>query len=128
MIKTDNLHILLSRPLLRRDQFFGINVITILWPVVAGVPAADYLLHDAVGVLEFTQQHATAFVGISFLAVAAKRFIFGLPDEKHSVYKQNPLELPSGWVDPIAKILSFANPTRKAQKCNNSSNNAGFAG
>lgn len=72
MIKPDDLHALLRRLPLRRDQLFGINVVTILWSVGAGVATADYALHDAIGILELTQKHAAAFAGIGFLAVAAQ--------------------------------------------------------
>lgn len=96
VIKPDDLRALLGRLPLRRDQLFGINVVTILRPVVAGVATADYVLHDAVGILELTQKHTATFVWISFLAMAAERFVLALFDDKHYCDKQNPLDLPSG--------------------------------
>src|SRR5512146_223551 len=59
------------------------DVVTVLWPVGAGVGTSHHLLHDAAAVVEASQQRAATFVRIGILAVAAQGFVIALLQGEH---------------------------------------------
>src|SRR5215468_1681256 len=87
VVKTDNIQSLLCCLSLNGDQFFGVDVVAVLGPIITRIAAPHYLLYSAIVLLKTAQQHAAALMRICLFAVMAKRVEFGLPDDQHKYLK-----------------------------------------
>src|SRR6266576_1301469 len=84
MIKAEDVLTTLAAFALNTHQFFGIDVVTVLWRVGASVSGAGDRSDDPCAVvIHAAEQHPTALMRIRLLAMVAKRVVVGLAESKH---------------------------------------------
>src|SRR5208282_6244855 len=84
VIETDDILAALAAFALNADEFPGIDVIAVVWRILARVAAACDA-RDALRALvfELPEQHAAALVGIGFFSVLTKGEVVGLRELEH---------------------------------------------
>src|SRR5579872_984882 len=84
MVESDDVFTAIAAFALDAHQFFRIDVIAVVRGIGTGVAATGGSHHDATAVvLEAPQQHAAAFVRISFFAMAAHGFVVSAIELQH---------------------------------------------
>src|SRR5580692_8144637 len=84
VIEADDVLAALAAFALNADEFFRIDAVAVVWRIFAHVAAAGYV-RDGLRtvVLKTAEQHATALVGIGFLAVLAQGDVGRLGNLEH---------------------------------------------
>src|SRR5262249_699561 len=83
MIETHNFQAALVGLPLDRQKFLGIDVVTVLRTVGAGVAATDHIFHHPIAVAEASQKRAAALEWVRLLAVPAQRLVLTVSDDQH---------------------------------------------
>jgi hypothetical protein len=84
VVKAQDIQALLPGLALDGYQLPGINIVPILWRIGASVAGTCHGGHQAlIVVFHSAQQHATTFVRVGLLAVAAELIVASLVDPQH---------------------------------------------
>src|SRR6185312_3614001 len=84
MIEADDILAALAALALNAHQLFGIDVVTVLRRIGAGVSGARHRSdYPCAVIIHAAEQHTAALVRIRLLAVMAKRVVMGLAEAKH---------------------------------------------
>jgi hypothetical protein len=75
MVEADDVFSALAGLALDFDQLFGVDVVTVVGGVGAGVAGSGYAGDYSVVVLKLAEQDSAAFVGVGFFAVLAEGFV-----------------------------------------------------
>jgi hypothetical protein len=85
MVKADDIFVARAPLALNANQFFGVDVVAIVWRIVARVAAASDVQDGFCSIVfELAEQHAAALVGIGFFPVLAQGEVSGLGKSQHS--------------------------------------------
>jgi hypothetical protein len=83
MIEAHDVASAFSALTLHLHQFLRINVITVLWGVIACISAPNRRLHDIASIFHFAEEHPTALKWIGLLSVLADFVEVGLRNQQH---------------------------------------------
>src|SRR5882724_6551987 len=86
MIKANDIFSVLASFTLDADEFLGIDLVAVVWRVIASVSGTREASYGfGTVVCKSAEQHAAAFVRIGFFAVQAERIVNAAGDSEHLV-------------------------------------------
>jgi hypothetical protein len=87
MIKAHNTESSFFGLALDPEQVPRVDVVTVFRPVNARVAAPNHFLDLSAGVREPSKKHTATLKWVGLLAVPAKLFVLGAPDDEHIVFR-----------------------------------------
>jgi hypothetical protein len=83
MVEADDVFAAFAGQALDADEFFGIDVVAVLWGIGAGVLAAGGGGDGAGIIVHLAEEDSAAFVGVGFFAVTADVIVMLAIDSEH---------------------------------------------